>query len=100
MLYVYIYFYDLSAWGGCWFVVYIRRFIYKFLMCVLLITRLLWGVGRMGRKPVNHTSWDSFSLGSELASSCVKHTPIERISLIFFSFTLDVCFLNCCYLFA
>ena len=28
MLYVYR-FYDLSAWGGCWFVVYIRRFIYK-----------------------------------------------------------------------
>ena len=24
-------FYDLSAWGGCWFVVFIRRFIYKFL---------------------------------------------------------------------
>ena len=24
-------FYNLSAWGGCWFVVYIRRFIYKFL---------------------------------------------------------------------
>ena len=24
-------FYYLSAWGGCWFVVYIRRFIYKFL---------------------------------------------------------------------
>ena len=24
-------FYDLSVWGGCWFVVYIRRFIYKFL---------------------------------------------------------------------
>ena len=24
-------FYDLSAWGGCWFVVYIRRCIYKFL---------------------------------------------------------------------
>ena len=24
-------FYDLSAWCGCWFVVYIRRFIYKFL---------------------------------------------------------------------
>ena len=26
-----IHFYDLSAWCGCWFVVYIRRFIYKFL---------------------------------------------------------------------
>ena len=24
-------FYDISAWCGCWFVVYIRRFIYKFL---------------------------------------------------------------------
>ena len=24
-------FYDISAWGGHWFVVYIRRFIYKFL---------------------------------------------------------------------
>ena len=23
--------YDLSAWGGCWFVVYIWRFIYKYL---------------------------------------------------------------------
>ena len=30
LLYLF-YFYDLSAWGGCWFVVYIRRFIYKFL---------------------------------------------------------------------
>ena len=26
-------------------------------MCVLLITRLLRGVGRLVRKPVNHTSW-------------------------------------------
>ena len=28
---LFVYFYDLSAWCGCWFVVYIRRFIYKFL---------------------------------------------------------------------
>ena len=28
-----------------------------FKMCVLLITRLLRGVGRWARKPVNHTSW-------------------------------------------
>ena len=26
-------------------------------MCVLLITRLLRGVGRWARKPVNHNSW-------------------------------------------
>ena len=28
LCYTCIDFYDLSAWGGCWFVVYIRRFIY------------------------------------------------------------------------
>ena len=49
-------FYDLSTWCGCWFVVYIRRFIYKFLN-VLLISRLLQGVGRWARKSVKHTSW-------------------------------------------
>ena len=48
---------DFSAWCGCWFVVYIRRFIYNFFMCVVLITRLLRGVGRWARYPVNHTSW-------------------------------------------
>ena len=51
-------FYDLSAWGGCWFVVYIRRFIYKFLnVCPFDYKRLLRLVGRWARKPVNHTSW-------------------------------------------
>ena len=44
-------FYDLSAWRGCWFVVYIRRIIYTFLDVCPLIIRLLRGVGRLG--PVN-----------------------------------------------
>ena len=26
-------------------------------MCGNFITRLLWGVGRLANKPVNHTSW-------------------------------------------
>ena len=29
----------------------------NFQMCVILITRLLQGVGRWARKPVKHTSW-------------------------------------------
>ena len=53
-----IVFYDLSAWGGCWFVVYIRRFIYKFLnVCYFDYT----AVARSGKvwpvNQVNHTSW-------------------------------------------
>ena len=44
-------FYDISAWGGCWFVVYIR-FIYKFLnVCPVDYTAVA------GIKKVNHTSW-------------------------------------------
>ena len=38
----------LSTWGGSRFVVYIRRFIYKFLNVCPLITRLLRGVGMLG----------------------------------------------------
>ena len=41
-------FYDLSAWRGCWCVVYIRRFIYKFLnVCPFDYTAVTgsWKVG-------------------------------------------------------
>ena len=51
-------FYDLSAFGGCCFVVYIMRFIYKFLnVCPFYYTAVA-GSGKAG--PVNqvtHTSW-------------------------------------------
>ena len=51
-------FYDLSSWGGCWFVVYIRRFIYKFLnVCPFYYTAVA-GSGKVGPvNQVNHTSW-------------------------------------------
>ena len=54
-----LYFYDLSAWDGCWSLVSIWSIIYKFLnVCPISIARLLWEVGRLGaRKSVNHTSW-------------------------------------------
>ena len=43
-------FYDLSAWCGCWFVVYKRRFIYKFLnVCPFDYT----AVAGIGKVPVN-----------------------------------------------
>ena len=49
---------DLSAWGDCWFVVYIRRFIYKFLnICPFDYTAVV-GSGKVGPvNQVNHTSW-------------------------------------------
>ena len=40
-------FYDLSAWSGCWFDVYIRRFIYKFLNVSPFDYTAVAGVGRL-----------------------------------------------------
>ena len=71
-------FYDLSAWGGCWFVVYIRRFIYKFLN-VFLIKRLLRLVGRWARKPVNHTSWVALVTPTDRPKSVRNRCLIELI---------------------
>ena len=57
MLYVYR-FYDLSAWAGCWLVVYIRRFIYNFLNVCPFDYTAVAGSGKVGPvNQVNHTSW-------------------------------------------
>ena len=47
-------FYDLSAWSGCWFVVYIRRFIYKFLNECPFDYTAVAGSGKVG--PVNQVN--------------------------------------------
>ena len=50
-------FYDLSVWGSCWFVVYIRRFIYKFVNVCPFDYTAVAGSGKVG--PLNqvyHTS--------------------------------------------
>ena len=53
-----IYFHGLSAWGGCWFVVYIRRFIYAFLNVCPFDYTAVSGSGKIGPvNQVNHTSW-------------------------------------------
>ena len=50
-------FYDLSAWGGCWFDVYIRRFIYKFLNVCPFDYTAVAGSGKVGPvNQVNHTN--------------------------------------------
>ena len=50
-------FYDLSAWGGCWFDVYIRRFIYKFLNVCPFDYTVVAGSGKVGPvNQVNHTN--------------------------------------------
>ena len=49
--------YDLSAWGGCWFVVYMR-FIYTFLNVCPFDYTVVAGSGKVGVvNQVNHTSW-------------------------------------------
>ena len=51
-------FYDLSAWGGCWFVVFIRRSINKFLnVCPFDYTAVAGSVKVGPVNQVNHTSW-------------------------------------------
>ena len=50
--------YDLSAWGGCWFIVYIRRIIYKFINVCPFDYTAVAGNGKVGTvNQVNHTSW-------------------------------------------
>ena len=46
----FLYVYDLPAWAGFWSAVSIRRYGYftYFKIWVLLITRFLWLVGRLG----------------------------------------------------
>ena len=81
-------FYDLSAWGGCWFVVYIRRFIYKFLNVCPLITRLLRLVGRWARKPVNHTSWVAVVTPTDRPKSVRNRCVIELFCGVVYVVTL------------
>ena len=66
-----IHFYDLSALGGCWFVVYIRRFIDKFLNVRRFDYTAVAGSGKVWPvNQVNHTSW------------VVVVTPTDRPKLV------------------
>ena len=72
-------FYDLSAWGGCWFVAYIRRFIYKFLNVCPFDYTAFAGSRKVG--PVNqvdHTSWVAVVTLTDRPKSIHNRCVIER----------------------
>ena len=77
MLYLYR-FYDISAWGGCWFVVYIRRFIYKFLNVCPFDYMAVAGSGTVGPvNQVNHTSWVAVVTPTDRPKSVCNRCVIE-----------------------
>ena len=71
-------FYDLYAWGGCWFVDYIRRFIYKFLnLCPFDYTAVA-GSGKVGPvNQVNNTSWVTVDIPTGRPKSVCNRCVIE-----------------------
>ena len=81
-------FYALSAWGGCWFVVYIRRFIYKFLnVCPFEYTAVA-GSGKVGPvNQVNHTSWVAIVNPTDRPKS-VRNRCIIELFVAFFMLLL------------
>ena len=71
-------FYDLSTWGGCWFVVYIGRFIYKFLNVCRFDYTAVAGSGKVGPvNQVNHTSWVAVVTPTDRPKSVFNRIVIE-----------------------
>ena len=63
-------------------------------MCVLLITRLLRGVGRWARKPVNHTSWVAIVTATDRPKSVRNCCLIELfcgVVCVVCPFDISVC---------
>ena len=83
-----LYFYDLSAWDGCWSLVSIWSIIYKFLnVCPISIARLLREVGRLGaRKPINHTSWVADVTPTDRLKSVRNRCVIDHFCDVFVYF--------------
>ena len=73
-------FFDLSAWSGCWFVVYIRRFIYKILnVCPFDYTDVV-GSGKVGPvNQINHTSWLVIVIPTDRPKSVLIRSVIELL---------------------
>ena len=71
-------FYNFSAWGGCLFVVYIRRFIYKFLNVCPFDYTAVAGSGKVGPvNQVNHTSWAAVVTPTDRPKSVRNRCVIE-----------------------
>ena len=77
-------FYDLSAWCGYWFVVYIRRFIHKFLNVCPFDYTAIAGSGKVGPvNQVNHTSWVAVVTPTDRPKSISNRCLIEHFVALF-----------------
>ena len=77
-------FYDISAWSGCWFDVYIRRFIYKFLNVCPFDYMAVGGSGKVGPvNQVNHTSWVAVATPTDRPKSVRNRCLIELFVALF-----------------
>ena len=88
--------YDLSAWGGCWFVVFIRRFIYKFLNVCPFDYTAVAGSGKVWPvNQVNHTSWVAVVTPTDRPKSVRNRYVIELFCGVVCVVTLP--FWHCCW---
>ena len=79
-------FYDLSTLGGCWFVVYIRRFIYKFSNACPLNYKAVAGSGKVWPvNQVNHTSLVAIVTATDRLKSVGNRCVIELFVALFVS---------------
>ena len=82
-------FYDLSAWTGCWFDIYIRRFIYKFLNVCPFDYTAVAGSGKVGPiNQVNHTSWVAVVTPTDRPKSVRNRCLIDLFCGVVCVFTL------------
>ena len=76
--------YDLFAWGGCWFVVYIMMFIYKFLNVCPFDYTAVAGSGKFGPvNQVNHTSWVAVVTPTDRPKSVRNRCVIKLFMTLF-----------------
>ena len=77
-----------SARGGCWFVVYIRRFNSKFLNVSFGLQGCFGEWEGLARKPVNHTSWMAVVTPTDRPKSVRNRCVIELFCGVVFVVTL------------
>ena len=71
-------FYYFSAWGGCWFVVHIRRFMNKCLSVCPFDYTVVAGSRKVGPvNQVNHTSWVAVVTPTDRPKSVRNRCEIE-----------------------
>ena len=83
-----IHFYDLSAWCGCWFVVYIKKVYLQIFKCVSFWLNDYCGeLGRWVRKLVNHTSRVAVVTPTDRPKS-VRNRCVIELFVVFFVLSL------------